>query len=251
MSKRFKLKKIRTVQKKNILLISFLLILFLLYITLKILGNVINPIILKYSEAEVKRFATHVVTNAINDEIINVLDVDNLFTVIKNNDNDIQTIDFDPVVVNKVLKQSINAVQTKINSIDDGNIEELSLPSTFDNIYLNKMKGSIILEIPLGVVTNNAILTNLGPKIPIKLGFIGNVVGNINTKITEYGINNALLEIIVQIEVTEQIIMPLITEEIPVIIDVVLATKIIQGNIPLYYQNGLQENSSLYSVPLM
>ncbi len=251
MTKRIKLRKKRIIKKKDLLLISLLLVLFLLYITLNLLGNIINPIILKYSEAEVKRFATHVVTNAITDEIINELDVDDLFTIIKNNDNEIQTIDFNPSTVNKILKESINAVQTKINSIDDGKVEELNLPSTFDNIYLNKVKDSIILEIPLGIITNNAILTNLGPKIPIKLGFIGNVVGHVKTNITEYGINNALLEIIVQIEVTEQIIMPLITEEIPVIIDITLATKIIQGNVPLYYQDGMQENSSLYSVPLM
>ncbi len=250
MNRKFKTKRKVLLKKKDLLIGSFLLIVILVYIFLRVLGDIINPIILKYSEREVKRFATNVVTSAINDDVINELDIDDLFTVIKNDQEEIQTIDFNPQIVNSVLQKSIEAVQHKINDIDDGNLDNLSLPSSLDNIYLDQERGTLLLEVPLGIVANNAILTNIGPKIPMKLGFIGEVVGNVKTTITEYGINNALVKVTVEIEVTEQIIMPLITEEIPVTIEVVLAIKMIQGKVPTYYQNGLQENSSMYSLPL-
>jgi len=39
------------------------------------------------------------------------------------------------------------------------------------------------------------LLSNLGPKIPVKFDLVGEVIINIETKITNYGINNAMMEI--------------------------------------------------------
>ena len=93
-------------------------------------------------------------------------------------------------------------------------------------------------------------MSNLGPVIPIRLHYMGDVNSNITTKITQYGINNALVEIGVKLEMTAQIILPFITDKMTLECDIPLAIKMIQGSVPNYYGSGLVKDSSLYSVPL-
>ena len=47
-----------------------------------------------------------------------------------------------------------------------------------------------IYYIPLGVVTGNCILSNFGPKVPVKMSVIGNVDSDLKTKLEDSGINN-------------------------------------------------------------
>ena len=60
----------------------------------------------------------------------------------------------------------------------------------------------------------NAFLSNLGPKILVKINLIGNVVSSVETKVRNYGINSALIEIYANIEVTEEVIIPFQKERI-------------------------------------
>ena len=43
--------------------------------------------------------------------------------------------------------------------------------------------------VPLGRVTDNALLGNLGPSVPIEFLVIGDVESDIKTKVVEFGIN--------------------------------------------------------------
>ena len=96
----------------------------------------------------------------------------------------------------------------------------------------------------------NSLFANLGPVIPVKLSFLGQVTTHLNTKVESYGINNAYLELYVHIEVVERITMPTMTEEQKVKLDIPLTMKIIQGKVPTYYQGGLKENSQLFTLPI-
>ena len=112
------------------------------------------------------------------------------------------------------------------------------------------LKKGIITKIPLGVITGNSLLSNLGPTIPIRLHYVGDVNSNITTEITPYGINNAMVKIGVNLQVTAQIILPFSTEKMALECDIPLSIKMIQGSVPNYYGSGLVKGSSLYSIPL-
>ena len=90
----------------------------------------------------------------------------------------------------------------------------------------------------------------MGPKIPVRVEFVGSVLTNINTTIKEYGINNALIEMVIQIELKEKIILPILSKEILITNEVPVSYKIINGNIPNYYGEGISNNSNIYSLPL-
>lgn len=245
---RIHLKRRKRHSKKTIFCLTLIFLGIILFLVLKLLGDLVNPLLLKYSQIETERFASHVVGEAINSQLSSILKEEELFGVIKSEDGTIQTVDFNSAVVNKVLKLTMDSVYEKLKLVEEGKLKELNLPSTFDHI--ESKDGAIVCVVPMGVITGNSLLMNLGPNIPLRLGFVGEVSGNIKTNVKEYGINNALIEVFIRVEVTEQITMPLLTEQVPVSIDVPIAMKMVQGKIPTYYQNGLDSNSKIFSIPL-
>ena len=79
---------------------------------------------------------------------------------------------------------------------------------------------------------------------------IGSVLTNVNTKVTEYGINNCLIEMTVHIEVREKIILPVIAKTITVTNDLPVSYKVIRGTVPSYFGTSLNKDSSIYSIPV-
>ena len=135
-----------------------------------------------------------------------------------------------------------------LKNLEEGNLDLLEASDDV-LIYYDKenLKKGIIFRIPSGIVFNNSLLTNIGPKIPVRFTLVGDVLSGINTKVTNYGINNALLEVSVNIKLTLKVILPISTKEVNVETNVPIAIKMIQGNVPNYYSNGLNSN---FSIPL-
>lgn len=69
------------------------------------------------------------------------------------------------------------------------------------------------------------------------------------TKVTNYGINSALIEVNLQIKIKEKVILPITTKEIEVISNTPIAIKLIQGTVPNYYSNGINKNET-FSIPI-
>ena len=111
------------------------------------------------------------------------------------------------------------------------------------------LKKGIIFEIPSGLVFENTFFSNLGPTIPIKLNLVGDIISEVTTKVTNYGINNALIEVRICIKLTEQVILPLATNRIEIESSVPVALKLIQGTVPNYYLNGISNSSNSLTIP--
>ncbi len=252
MMSRVRLKKAKRHRKANFLVIIITAISITTFLSLNYISNRISPILFNFAEIEITKLANLIINRAITKQIANEIDMDKLFTMVKNNEGEIQTIDFNPTIVNRVLSTTTNSVQIYLKAIEEGNIDLIEMP---DDILIEydkeKLKKGIIYEIPILAITRNAFLANLGPKIPVKLNLIGSVVSNIKTKINQYGINNALVEVYVNIEVTEQVNLPFMSKRITINTEVPVALKVIQGKIPLYYQgSGIDKNSTILALPI-
>lgn len=200
-----------------------------------------SPVVFSYAESEVKKLTTLIINKSITKQMSAGLDVDNLLNITRNDNGDIQMISYNSITVTKLLNSVTNLVQLNIKSIEEGNVDLLELPDIYDE---EKIKHGIVYEIPLGTVTDNFLLANLGYKIPVKFTLVGSTTTNLDTKITEYGINNALLEIFITIDVTTQINIPFVSKEVNMSTSVPIAIKLIQGVIPEYYINGLESGKS-------
>ena len=234
--------------KKNIFIATLLLCVIITIIVLKIISIRVSPILMNYAELETKKLSSIVINRAVNKQLANGMNIDEMFNIIKNDNGEIATIDFNPAIVNKVLNTTTNVVLINLKAIEEGNIDFIELPDIL--ISKDKLKNGIIYEIPLGTITNSGFLSNLGPKIPIKLNIIGSVESNVKTNIKEYGINNALVEIYIRISVTEQINVPFISKRVTVTSDIPVALKVIQGSVPKYYGGTLSKQSNIFSIPI-
>ena len=93
-------------------------------------------------------------------------------------------------------------------------------------------------------------LNNLGPKIPVKVSVVGNVLTNIKTKMTNYGINNVLAEVYVTLDITEQVIVPMTYDKLKTNYEILISTFFINGKVPSFYGSTYETSSKIYDVNL-
>jgi len=237
--------------KISIIIFIILIGIFSSYMVIKYFNEKIVPVYLDYAESEVKKILTLIVNKAVTKQMAEDMDVDLIFDVIKNEKGDVQLIEYNSVNVTKILNKITNYVQLNLKCVEEGDIDNIDLfTDVFTEYDKNKLQNGIIYEIPTFAFTKNVFLSNLGPRIPVKLQLIGDVVSGLDTKVLEYGINNALIEVSAIIEVSSMINLPFASEKINVTNNIPISMKIIQGNIPSYYFNGMENFSNLYSKSL-
>lgn len=217
------------------LLITFILLIMFTFIILVFLSNKVIPFYMNYSEAEMKRVVTTVINKSVTEEVTNQLEVDSLFVLKKENDNTI-IVDFDPVIVNRVMSK-----------ISDVVYNNLKLISKKDKLTLEKYNlDESYFYIPSGIIFNTTMLNNIGPRIPINLEIISSVNPNLKTEVTEYGINNSLIEVYINVIVDVKMILPMYSNTMQIVVVVPLAVKLIQGEVPKYYQRGYASSTLFF-----
>ncbi len=248
---RFK-RKIYIIPKTRIqkFILFFFFLLFFLFLSFRFISSKASPILMEYAEMEITKLSNIIINKAISKQLVENASIDDLFIVTKDSNGEIKTIDFNSVVVNKFLSTTTSSIQLSLKQIEEGNIDLLELPDELLIHYDEKnLKKGIVYEIPSGVIFGNSFLSNLGPKIPIKFSLLGDINSNIKTKITNYGINNALMEVSMQIKVTEKALLPFLSKKIVVENSVPISIKMIEGSIPNYYFNGIDRESTTFSLP--
>ena len=134
-------------------------------------------------------------------------------------------------------------VYLKLQKLEEGDVKEIDLSSSLLGNGFQSVENGIVCEIPFGSLTGNGFLSNLGPVIPIKMSFLGQVSSNLRTKVTSYGINNLYLEVFVDVEVKERISLPRSSKDVTIHIEAPLSIKIISGSVPDYYGGIVGKNS--------
>ena len=222
-----------------LILVTFILSITLIYYLQKKLGS--NLIICAENQI------THLTNIIINNSIKNYQsknNFNNILTINKNNKNEITLIEYNTITINKLKTELTEIIEKDILYMIKGKLNEIyiKLKSITDNYYEQINKG-IIFTIPIGSATGNPFLANLGPKIPIKLSLVDNVSVNIETKVTEYGLNNAMIEIYLKTEVITNIQMPFLSKQIKVDNQMPISIQIIQGILPKYYLENLNQKN--------
>jgi len=242
--KRIKIKKI------NIFLLTLVLILIGIMVSFRYINTKGAPVIMRYAEMEAKKLSSIIINNAVDQNITSDLDLDKMFMITKEESGEIKTIDFNSPHVNNFLTKATKSIQTDLNKIETGQIESLKISNvSFEKYDKEKLKKGIIYEVSSGVIFRNAFLSNIGPKIPVKLNLIGDVTSSVSTEVTNYGINNALIQVYVNLKVTERIIIPFYSKDVDIETKIPIALKMVTGEVPKYYMNGLTENSPSVVVP--
>ncbi len=227
----------KKISKKSNKWIIIIISLFLCTcLTLHIISKKISPGLMEYAELQARKFVTILINSAVTESIGEDLNADSLFLITKDSNGEIRSIDLDPVKVNRLLSNTTNSIQVNLQYIERGEIDKLTLMDDILSGYdSSDLKRGIIGSIPTGVIFDNALLANLGPKFPIRLKFMGDIITNIKTKVTNYGINNAVVEVSIEVDMQTQAILPFSSKVIRVVSEIPIAIKLMQGDIPPYY----------------
>ncbi|WP_144646018.1 sporulation protein YunB [Priestia megaterium] len=230
---------------RYVLLLTFLFFMLFTGVGLWLINRGIEPTLMKYAEAQTKEIATLVINKAVNKQVLDQLDVDVI--KVESTPNG-QVAKIDTALVNRVRAQTTSFVQANLKEAEKGNLDALELPTDIRIEKSEKLRNQgIVYQVPLGQATNNALLGNLGPLIPVKFHAIGDVQTDVVRKIEEYGINNAFLEVSIKVKVNMQIIIPFATKKTTVTATIPVGGTVIPGNVPDYFNGG---NSSSPAIEL-
>lgn len=247
--KRFIKRKKLVLRKRNVVLIITIFVVISNIFVFVFINNKVTPLFLDLAESEAEKLATLIINDAVSKQVSDNLTSDNLFNISKDSKGNINAIDFNSSTVNKLLTTITSSVELNLKHLEEGRIDLLNVPDSILVSYDKKdLKKGIIYKIPSGAVFNNTILANIGPKVPVRLNLVGSITSNINAKTTNYGINNALIELYVDIKVTLEVILPYTKRKTSVESSIPIALKLVQGLVPSYY-SGASTNPSL-SLPI-
>lgn len=138
--------------------------------------------------------------------------------------------------INLFIKDSVNKIHQEIKKVENGESSFLE----------NKYGKGIIYEIPFNLFSDNVLFSSFGPKIPVKYSLISDIKGQLVSHVEEFGINNALISLNVEIDYSSRITVPLSSDIVLTKIEIPIYTKIFTGEIPSIYP-FLKEVSQYYS----
>lgn len=255
MRRRLHLKKrIRIFNKKDYIILIIIFLAFFVYSSLKTINKKVVPILIDYAEIEVNRLSSIIIGKIISNEINDSINLKDMFIITHDKNGKIKTIDYDSKIVNNILVVAVTTIRTNLKYLSEGKIDKITSDNVIQELYekydKKKLEKGIFYEVPFGVIFNNPYLSNLGPKVPVKFNLISDLSSNLNTKITNYGINNAIIETSLNIKVNILIALPIFSKKTEVGMSIPIVVKLIEGEIPNYYLNGYNQSSSILTLPV-
>lgn len=229
----------------NTIIIIFIFLVLFIIIFINYYSNKSKDVLMAYAESETRKLTILVINKAITKQMSDSW-ANDIFDVVYNNQGEIILIDFNSQNTSKILSTMTSLIELNLRAIEEGKIDMLELPNNSLEAYdMDLLDKGIITYIPFGIATGSSLLYNLGPKIPVKLSLLGDVVTGFSTDVTEYGINNALIKLMIDVKVDTRIILPIISKEITINASIPIAMKVVQGKIPDYYMNGFTSRSNI------
>ena len=167
--------------------------------------------------------AKTIMINAANDAVLNVL-----------RDNDISYDDISVVSVGKdnyITGIEINTV--KINTLKSAVSKEISKILSRNEFYE--------ISIPLGSLISDEYTVGLGPKIKFKMQLSATSVPDFKSSLTDAGINQVMHQILININISGNIIMLASSNAFNVSTTVIAAQTVIAGKVPESFTNVVEE----------
>lgn len=220
MKRFYKNKKIKNKSKIGIIVISVILVDFLIYnLFADILGKSISYSAMIKIEELTKYY--------LNDTIKKYLNIDTS-DYIKLNlvNNNIVNVDIDNDKCNVLLNNIINDLENNIYKMESGEITD------YHNLEMLRSNNGIVVFMPIGVATNNTLLARLGPKVPVKVSFLENIDSYVDVEVENYGINNSLIKLYINIKIEEIVELPIERDRNNIEYKFLLSSKLINGEVP-------------------
>lgn len=224
------------------MLLSFVFFTLSTTISLLIINTSIKPTLLHIAEMETNRIATHVIQEAVEDYMNEDENVQNMVEMKSDENGKVTTINFNSHVVRDM--------QTKITKRLHDNLKVTETEEFNSSAKTpDDRSDGVIYQIPLGQTTGNSLLGNLGPKIPVRFNVVGDVFTDFKESVKPYGINNALINLGVLVEVKIRVVIPFATKTAVVKNTVPATIQAVHGDVPDFYSGSGSQTAPSIQIP--
>ena len=237
-----KLKRKINIKLYNFLLVIIVTVILLSFLFIHYYNKRISNKIISIAQIKINEYSNDIIMDSFNKQILDEHEINNIIKISKNKSDEIIAVDFD---LKKAYLVSMNVSKNIRDSLN--NLEKQNLKEEFLDYY---QKDGFVLLLPIGLASKNIYFSNLGPRIPVRIKFVGNLTTGLQTKIKEYGVNNSLIEVYLKVSLNEEIIVPYSSKKINNSCEILLSSQVIEGMVPSIYNGLLEKNSSLINVPL-
>lgn len=209
------------------------------------------PVYVEYANVQTTKIAAHVVSKAINSRTSTVLDINEIIEDLPSESDYMLTTKFNTEIINQVRAETTALVKEHLELAEQGDLSQLPDLENVEYDVNEIQKGDgIVFFVPVAQAMNLPLLGNLGPRVPIRFHIIGNVSSSVNSSFKEFGINNALVEVNIDLEVNVQIIIPFATPQAKIKQRIPVAIGLVRGQVPHIYTQGGEGAQPSVEVPI-
>lgn len=224
--------KLRKRHKTNLPL-CIIIIVINIFLIFNFVGKKITP----YFESIIMQIINEniydIIFNSFSYDTFADLDYTDIIVINKNKDDEIISVDYNMKNTYALLSGTLDNLYKTIKNLK------------INSKYYDAKRD--IFNLPLGVISNNILLSRVGSKIPCKVDILSDTHVSLKTRLTEYGINNSLVEIYINIDVKNNLINPFVEESYTNNYEVLVASRLVLGSIPNYYGGVIERNSNIIS----
>ncbi len=224
------MKKFKSRKKVNFLWIYIILILFEVIWSINSLGKLISPKLINIVKNNIVYYDNLLVEEYLDTQELRSNLIDDLISLDKNKNEEIMNININTAKSYELMSSIVKELKSKSNNYGD-----------VDSYAKNK-RGQMVLRYPIGLASSNILLNNLGYRIPLKLVLNSNVLTGIKTKVTNYGLNNALIEVYLKVSFVSNVIYFSLDEAVNSDYEILLASRMIMGRVPDMFNGYLEKN---------
>lgn len=224
------MKRFKKPRDINLLWIYIILILIEVIWSINSIGKLISPKLINIVKNNIVYYDNLLVEEYVDTKELRSNLVDNLITLDKNKNEEIININIDTAKSYELMANIVKELKGKSNNYGD-----------VDSYAKNK-RESMVLRYPIGLASSNILLNNLGYRIPLKLILNSNVLTGIKTKVTNYGLNNALIEVYLRVSFVSNVIYFNMDEALKSDYEILLASRMVMGRVPDMFNGYLEKN---------
>ena len=197
------------IKKKTKVTFIVVLIFIIFIILVYTLDKVFLPTALAVSEAEMRAKAIQTVDKCILDELNERFRYNDIVRIDKDSNGNIVMLRADTVKLNLLANNVSLKSQEALNRL-----------------------GSVGIELTLGYITKNNLLSYLGPKIKVKMEPLSNVETNYSSVFESAGINQTMHKIFIKFKTKVRIIFPMKSFDVDLVSELPISETVIVGKIP-------------------
>lgn len=230
------MRKFKTKKIYNLSTFVFFSIVFLtLILFLNVSFNFSNGLV-SLTKQMIKENLTKSLSKNFELSILKKYDADNLINIKYNENNELSDIDFrinDAYDIASEICNNLKVSGFKYNA---------DLINIFENDEQN-----IIMKVPIYYYLQNPLVSNISPKVYVKLNYIRDFLYEIKVVVKNYGINSLHVELYLNLKIDSQIFF-YTNKSFSTNYSILLSSKIINGKIPSIYGGTFEKNSGFLNI---